>query len=279
MRTGLFLAPFGAFAEPARVADLARSAEAAGWDGLFLWDHILAAPATPVADPWITLAAVASVTDRIRMGAMVTPLARRRPWVLARQLTSLDRLSRGRLVLGVGLGDDGWEEFSAFGEDPDPARRAAALDEGLEVVRSLLTGAPVRFSGSVHRVSAPGLLPTPIQSPLPAWGACRWPRRAPLRRAARLEGCFPIFPSGWPPPEPDPGKVAAVARRLRELGAGPEHELVVTHASWAGDPDAPGALARLTGAGATWWLEWLGPAGLDAGSVEVLVRRGPPRAD
>jgi alkanesulfonate monooxygenase SsuD/methylene tetrahydromethanopterin reductase-like flavin-dependent oxidoreductase (luciferase family) len=100
-------------AEPSRVVELAKSAEAAGWDGFFLWDHILAVPGMPVADSWITMAAVAQATARMRLGMLVTPLARRRPWVVAREAATLDRLSKGRLVVGVGLGDDGWREFHA----------------------------------------------------------------------------------------------------------------------------------------------------------------------
>ncbi len=276
MRSGIFLAPFGAFAEPQRVVDLAAAAEEAGWDGLFLWDHILAGASTPVADPLVTLAAVAAGTVRIRLGAMVTPLARRRPWVLARQLATLDRLSHGRMVLGVGLGDDGWHEFSAFGEDPRPATRAAALDDGLAVVRALLGGGPVSFQGSVHHVEAPAFLPAPLQQPLPVWAACRWPRQRPLLRAARLEGCFPIFDGGWPPPPPDPSEVRLLLERLHELGAGGEYDLAVTHASWA-HPEPPAPVVRqLAAAGATWWLEWLGPEGITPEDAERVVRRGPP---
>ena len=276
MRKGLFLAPFGEFADPRRVSQLAVSAERAGWDGLFLWDHILADPGTPVADPWVTLAGVAAVTERLRIGAMVTPVARRRPWVLARQTATLDRLSGGRLVFGVGLGDDGWREFSAFADPDSPARRAAALDEGLAIIRSLWAGSPVDSSGAVHRVNSPAFLPRPLQDPIPTWAACRWPHRRPLRRAAALEGCFPIFGGGWPPPPPSPDQVSAVRSALLDMGGSQEADLVVTHANWAQPPSARSALARIEAAGATWWLEWLGPEGISPSSLEQAVGAGPP---
>ena len=94
MRFAIFLPPFAEFAEPRRVVELSRRVERAGWDGLFFWDHMLAFPGMAVADPWVVMAAVAAVTlSRIRLGALVTPLPRRRPWVLSRQMATLDRLS------------------------------------------------------------------------------------------------------------------------------------------------------------------------------------------
>jgi alkanesulfonate monooxygenase SsuD/methylene tetrahydromethanopterin reductase-like flavin-dependent oxidoreductase (luciferase family) len=276
MRRGLFLAPFGEFSDPRRVAELASSAERAGWDGLFLWDHILADPGTPIADPWVTLAAVAVRTERLRLGAMVTPVARRRPWVLARQAATLDHVSGGRVVFGVGLGDDGWREFSAFGDPGSPALRAMALDEGLAIIRSLWAGTPVRHAGASYEVDCPAFLPRPLQTPIPTWAACRWPHRRPLRRAAALEGCFPIFGGGWPAPPPTPDQVGKVRSALLALGGSEDADLVVTHASWAQPHSARSALKGMEAAGATWWLEWLGPEGISPSRVEEVVAAGPP---
>lgn len=275
MRHGIFLAPFQTFSDPRLVVDLAAAAEAAGWDGFFLWDHVLARPGWAVADPWTILAAAAATTEHVRLGAMVTPLARRRPWVLARQIATLDNLSNGRMVVGIGLGDDGWSEFSAFGEDPDPRARAMALDEGVELLRRLLSGAPTEFQGNLHRVSSPAMLPGPRQRPIPMWAACRWPARRPLRRAARLEGCFPIFPGGWPPARPDPETVAEVAKDLRSLGAAEPYDLAVTWADWAHPARSGAEIRELEDAGATWALEWLGPEPLPQQGLERVVRRGP----
>jgi alkanesulfonate monooxygenase SsuD/methylene tetrahydromethanopterin reductase-like flavin-dependent oxidoreductase (luciferase family) len=229
-----------------------------------------------MADPWVTLARVAALTGRIRIGAMVTPVARRRPWMLARQTATLDRLSGGRLVFGVGLGDDGWGEFSAFADPASRALRAAALDEGLAIIRSLWAGAPVHRFGAVHRVDSPAFLPRPMQDLIPTWAACRWPHRRTLRRAAALEGCFPIFGGGWPPPPPTPDQVGAVRSALLDLGDSPDADLVVTHANWAWPAGARSPLAGLEAAGATWWLEWLGPEGISASNIEQVVGVGPP---
>ena len=108
MRQGLFFPAFDGVADPHRLVELAKVAEASGWDGLFLWDHLLYnGDVTEILDPYIALAAIASATTTVQLGAMVTPLIRRRPQVVARQAVALDLLSSGRLVLGFGIGDDG----------------------------------------------------------------------------------------------------------------------------------------------------------------------------
>lgn len=278
MRFGLFLPPFLDFAEPQRVIGLARTAEEAGWDGLFLWDHMLAAPGTPVADCWTTMAGIAAVTRRIRIGALVTPLARRRPWVLARQIVTLDRLSGGRLVAGAGLGDDGWGEFSSFGEETDPVERARILDEALDLLQSLLSGDAVRYDGQHYAVRTSAFQPRPIQNPVPIWAACRWPNRRPLIRAAGLQGCFPIFPAPVPPPPPDPADVRAIRQALEDLGVGPGYDLVIRCALSLADPTTVAdTLGELERAGATWMLDSFGPGEPPAAVVEEIVRNGPPR--
>ncbi len=204
MRFGLYLPPFGEFADARRVADLAVAAEETGWAGLFLWDHMLADPGLAVAEAWTTLAAMAMVTRAIRIGALVTPLARRRPWTLARQIATIDQLSGGRLVAGIGLGDDGWKEFSSFGEAVEPRERGQLLDESLEILQGLLSGQPVRYRGARYAVDSGPFLPRPAQDPLPVWAAMRWPNRKPLARAARLQGLFPGLHGRWPAPGPRP---------------------------------------------------------------------------
>src|SRR4051794_35298737 len=189
-RRGIFVAPFGELAEPALVADLATRAEARGWDGFFLWDHVAyREPVRALADPWNTLAAIATLTERLVIGPLVTPLPRRRPHQLARETATLDRLSGGRLVLGVGIGSETTGEFdpARFGEEGDPRARAQLLDDGLERLQAYWGG---EFD------------PTPVQQPgIPVWVAVRWPNRRPLRRAARFDGVFPID-------QPDPDALA-----------------------------------------------------------------------
>ena len=278
MRFGIFLPPFAEFAEPQRVVALAKLAEESGWDGLFLWDHMLAAPGMAVADPWVIMAAVAAGTSRIRMGALVTPLPRRRPWVLSRQMATLDRLSDGRLIGGVGLGDDGWSEFSSFGEVTDPVTRGQMLDEALELLQRFLSGEAVKHRGRHYAVDAPPLLPKPHQDPLPLWGAVRWPNRKPLARIAKLQGCFPIFatPGGLPPP--DPADIVALRAALTALGARPDHDIAVRCALSAEDPaGVPATLAALEDSGVTWVLEGF-PPGAPPDHVADVVGSGPPVA-
>jgi alkanesulfonate monooxygenase SsuD/methylene tetrahydromethanopterin reductase-like flavin-dependent oxidoreductase (luciferase family) len=227
-KRGLFVAPFDELYEPRLLAELARDAEANGFDGFFLWDHVnYRAPVRAVADPWVALSAIACATERIRFGPLVTPLSRRRVQKLARETVTLDHLSGGRLVLGVGLGSDRNGELEPFGEVTDPRERARLLDEGLERLAAL-------WSGEFE--------PPPRQQPrIPVWVAGRWPKRAPLRRAARWDGFFPIDFE-----EPDQlHELVGELRGLREGDA--PFEIVVENAPGT-DP------APWEAAGATWCL-------------------------
>ena len=148
----VYIPNFGPFHSPEVVAEAAREAEAAGWDGLFIWDHVMWED-EPVGDPWIALAAAASATSRIRLGPVAVPLPRRRPWQIARAATSLDLLSGGRTILGVGIGSDAHGDFSRFDEELDPGTRGRMLDEGLAVIQALWSDDPVRFTGSFYELS------------------------------------------------------------------------------------------------------------------------------
>jgi len=191
---------FGEYADVRLLAELAVEAEAAGWDGFWIWDHIQwsgeqdGEPRRPAVDTTVALALIAASTSRVRFGPMVTPLARRRPWKLARELTTLDHLSGGRLTVGVGLGGPPGLEFGDFGEESDPRVRAAKLDEGLDVLQGLWTGRPFSYVGRHHRVSDAELLPAPAQRHVPIWVGGEWPdHRAPFRRAARYDGVAPLL--------------------------------------------------------------------------------------
>lgn len=227
MRRAIFVAPFDELSEPGLVAELAVRAEERGWDGFFLWDHVAyRPPVTALADPWITMAAIAARTSRIITGPLVTPIARRRIHQLARETVSLDRLSGGRFVFGVGLGSDRTGEFdpARFGEEGDPRARARLLDDGLAQLQAYWDG---EFE------------PRPVTR-IPIWVAARWPNRRPMRRAARHDGVFPI---DLPGPE-------ALAELLAETPiAG---DVVVTNPP--GTDPAPWAEA-----GATWCLTGFGP--------------------
>jgi alkanesulfonate monooxygenase SsuD/methylene tetrahydromethanopterin reductase-like flavin-dependent oxidoreductase (luciferase family) len=195
MRHAVFLPPFDDFADPRRLVDLAIAAEESGWDGFFLWDHVLRWPghAGRVGDTWTALAAVATRTSRIRIGSHITPIGRGLPHRFARTAVSVDHLSGGRLVIGVGLGVDTDGEMSRFGEDSDSRVRAAKLEEALELVLALWSGDEVSHAGTYYKADGVAFLPRPIQQPRPPlWGAASGRGRPrPLKRAAQLDGLFP----------------------------------------------------------------------------------------
>jgi alkanesulfonate monooxygenase SsuD/methylene tetrahydromethanopterin reductase-like flavin-dependent oxidoreductase (luciferase family) len=204
----------------------------------------------------------------VLLGPLVTPLARRRPVKLAREIATLDQLSRGRLVLGVGLGGDGSRELSATGEELDDRVRAAMLDEGLAVLRAAWTGEPVHHHGEHYVVDGLTLLPTPVQRPgPPVWVALRRGNPAPLRRAARHDGAFPIEVESPAQLAELAGQLAALRGEGAATPSGRPYELVV------GGP--PGTDPRpYAEAGATWWTVSF-PVGTTVDDVRRVVRDGP----
>lgn len=195
MKHALLIPPVGDFADPRALVEVAVTAEGSGWDGVFVWDHVLRSGREPseIADPWIALAAIATATRRVRIGPLVTPITRRRPIKLARETITLDHLSSGRLTLGLGLGVDTSRELSAFGEVVDPRERGARLDEGVELLRALWSGERVDFHGIHFLAEDVTVAPRPVQRPrIPLWFAARAGARRPVRRAARFDGLVPI---------------------------------------------------------------------------------------
>ena len=269
MRSALFLPIFDELSDARVVADLAVEAEAAGWHGVFVWDHIAyRAPVRAVADPWVVLSAMAYATERILLGPMVTPLARRRPVKLAREVATLDRLSNGRLVLGVGLGSDDSRELSATGEQTDDRTRAAMLDESLEVLQACWTGEPVQHRGEHYVVDDLTVLPTPLvragadRPGPPVWVAARQGNRAPLRRAARHDGVFPVDVE-------NAEQLAEIAAQLRVLRAGEDRPYDLVVGGPPGTDPTPYAAA-----GATWWTVSF-PIGTTVEDVRTTLRYGP----
>lgn len=195
VRSGLWFPLFDELAEPAEVARLAAGAEEAGWHGVFVWDQLRwREPIRLVADPWITLTAIATATEDVMLGPMVTPLARRRPAKVARETATLDRLSGGRLILGVGLGGDQFAgEFSKTGEQLDDRVRGEMLDEALEILIAAWSGEPVNHRGNHYVIDEMQFLPRPVQQPrVPIWTAGFPGNVKPLRRAASHDGFFPV---------------------------------------------------------------------------------------
>ena len=187
----------GDYSDPRLLGELAYLAEQSGWDGFFIWDHLSLEGTQPIVDPWVALSVMAARTERIRIGTAVTPIPRRRPWRLARETASVDRLSGGRLTLGVGLGEPADSEYERFGEDGSLKTRAAKLDEGLDVLTGLWSGEPFSYHGEHFRVEGARFLPRPVQQPrIPIWVGGQWPNRPPWRRAARWDGVYPIYWQG-----------------------------------------------------------------------------------
>jgi alkanesulfonate monooxygenase SsuD/methylene tetrahydromethanopterin reductase-like flavin-dependent oxidoreductase (luciferase family) len=264
MRLGLYIPPFDELADPALVARLCAEAEEAGWDGAFVWDHVRwREPVVDVADPQITLAAIAGATERIRLGPMVTPLARRRPAKVARETATLDRLRDGRLTLGVGLGSDEFAgEYSITGEELDDRKRAEMLDEALGILQAAWTGEPVRHRGEHYTIDAMRFLPRPVQRPgVPIWVAGFYGKPRPLRRAIRYQGFFPVGVE-------HPDQLAEIAAELTRLGREEPFDLAV-------ELDPGSDPAPYAAAGATWGLVAFPPHPLSVDRVRGVIREGP----
>jgi alkanesulfonate monooxygenase SsuD/methylene tetrahydromethanopterin reductase-like flavin-dependent oxidoreductase (luciferase family) len=264
------------YADPVLLTDLAVEAESAGWDGVFLWDHIAREEdaALPATDPWIAAAAIAARTSTVRIGLMVTPLSRRRPWKVARETVALDVLSGGRFTFGVGLGGGTQNEFAAFGEETDARGRADLLDEGLEILAGLWSGERFSFSGRMT-VNEAEFHPTAVQQPrIPVWVAGRWPNKRPFRRAARWDGVFPIFAgvSGAEMPSVEQFAESVEYTLAQREGDGP-FDVALEAASEPGDA---ARVAEYAEAGLTWWVEKLGWFRGSLDEMRTRIRQGPP---
>ncbi|MFP4513370.1 MAG: LLM class flavin-dependent oxidoreductase [Acidimicrobiales bacterium] len=269
MRHAIDLTGFGTYAEAAVVAEIAVTAEASGWDGLFIWDHLGWVAGYPSGDPWISMTAAAAATDRICLGFDVTPLPRRRPQVVATAAAALDRFSEGRLVLGVGLGGVP-REFEAFGEDSDPKVRADMLDEGLAMITELWSGRRVDHHGRYYVADGVSLAPLPTQQPRPPVWVGGGSAGA-LRRAARWDG----YTAGNVADEHGQTIVEPLElrRRLDVVGRTDDaFDVAVVGVSDAGDATLRDQYAA---AGATWWLECIHDLRGSLDSMIERVRQGP----
>lgn len=280
MKYGIYLPNYGEEADPRALADLASEAETAGWDGFFLWDHILVSnnDHLSILDPWITLAAMASQTNTIRLGTTVTPLPRRRPWKLARETTTLDHLSRGRLTLGVGLGFPGEIEYGAFGEDADARNRAVRLDEGLEILTGLWRGKSFKFQGNHYQVKKATFLPTPIQKPrIPIWVGGFWPNQKPFERAARWDGVIPLKYEGRMTPA-DARQILDFIHSQRK--SDDPFDLVIIGSSYSrskGVYDKLSKIRKFAEVGTTWWLESFFLERNSVNAIRQKIVNGPPK--
>ena len=283
MHVGFYLPTEGPFADVRLLAGLAADAEAAGWDGLFLWDELLPifehsdpvrqalGTTGEVADTFVALTAIAAATERIRFGALVTAVSRLRPEAFAKQTATLDRFSGGRLVVGVGLGNPP-DQFRAFGGPEDIKVRAAMTDEFLEVLTALWSGEVVTFRGSYYTVEQARLAPPPLQRPrIPIWIGADSRHRAPRRRAARWDGFAPVS-DYWPQSVlsvDDYRDIAADLVTLRQHAAPLDVALVGNADGTLPPVDGLDAYAA---AGVTWLLQ----QAFTPDDAAARIRRGPP---
>jgi alkanesulfonate monooxygenase SsuD/methylene tetrahydromethanopterin reductase-like flavin-dependent oxidoreductase (luciferase family) len=289
MKFGLSLPPFGDYANPRKLAAIAHEAEDLGWDGFFIWDHVFFDPTFhPIADTWVGLAAMAMSTTRLRIGPMVTPLARRRPWKLARETVSIDQLSDGRLTLGVGLGEPVQWDFGFFNEETDNKMRARKLDEGLEVLQGLWSAKPFSYSGEQYQIKEVTFRPPPVQQPrIPIWVGGNWDKTRPQERAARWDGYYPlkwgekITVEEW----------RSLMAKVNAHRAAPDAPFDWVHGG-ALPLDEPKQAADIVqpyeAVGVTWWVEDVSPfrwgwkweeqfTAEATALVDQHIRKGPPK--
>jgi len=267
------------------LAELAREAEAAGWDGVFIADALgietKGFPASPWYDPWVALAAVALRTERVQIGTLLTPPSRRRPWKLAREVATLDHLSNGRMILSVGLGaakDDGG--FYKVGEAMDLKTRARLLDESIDIVAGLWSGKPFSYDGEHYHVDQMTLLPPPVQQPrVPIWVVGVWPKEKSMRRALLWDGIIPQRYGASPgDARLKPEEVRAIRAYVDEhRQAKTPFDILAGGATLGKSRKRAVEIVRpFIEAGATWWVEEVWASG---DKVRARVRQGPPRAD
>jgi alkanesulfonate monooxygenase SsuD/methylene tetrahydromethanopterin reductase-like flavin-dependent oxidoreductase (luciferase family) len=279
MRYGLSLPNHGDYGDIHRIVELAVLAEESGWDGFFLWDHIARGSGDQI-DPWIAMGAIAAQTNRLRLGMLVTPLARRRPWKVAREIVTLDHLSNGRMVLGVGLGDFQGKEFENFGEAAEQRQRGEMLDEGLEINTGLQSGEVFRYAGKHYKIGRTVFNPRPVQKPrVPVWVAGKWPNKKPFRRAARWDGVVPIHRSRSIKQQLTLDEVQEIMDFIQQCrtidtpfdfclsGVLPAKKLSEDRA----------IVAPYEQAGVTWWIEFVYSSTGSVKNNTERIRFGPPR--
>ncbi len=279
MKFGLSLPNHGDYGDIHQIIELARLAEDSGWDGFFLWDHIARGKA-PQVDPWIAMAAIACNTARMRLGLLVTPLSRRRPWKVAREIVTLDHLSNGRMILGVGLGDFQGKEFGNFGEESDKRIRGEMLDEGLEIIEGLQSGKTYNFSGNHYRIRQTDFNPRPIQLPrIPVWVAGKWPNKKPFRRAAQWDGTVPIHRSRNLKEYLTPEEILAISDYIYQYRTtSTPFDICLSGVLPAKNPvEDRSILKPYQDVGVTWWIEFIYSGTGSIKKNKDRVRLGPPR--
>ncbi|MDH4212616.1 MAG: LLM class flavin-dependent oxidoreductase [Candidatus Thorarchaeota archaeon] len=284
MKYGINIPNFGQFGDINTLVEIGSEVEDAGWDGFFIWDHLLVFKqedmVLPFADPWIALTAIACNTKRIRLGPLVTPLPRRRPWKVAREALSLDHISKGRLTLGVGIGAPPEIEFEYFGEESDARVRAQKLDESLDILTGLWSGEPFSYNGNHYHLETMTFLPKPKQTPrIPIWVGGSVPFKAPFRRASRYDGVAPVH-SKWPQPITTKHLQKILQIVQSERGNLNNYDVVVCGET--SGVDSHKDTERVTpwiDSGANWWLEDINDLRAEIVVLRDRIRAGPPTVE
>jgi alkanesulfonate monooxygenase SsuD/methylene tetrahydromethanopterin reductase-like flavin-dependent oxidoreductase (luciferase family) len=278
LRYAIDICPLGDLSEPRSILRLAVAAEESGWDGLSMWDSLGLSMGTTAADLFVTLAGIGVQTRRLRLITSIVALARRRPQLVVQAAGTLDRLSDGRLILGLGAGED-QPDFEAFGDPFERATRIGLMDEGLAIVDAGLRGLRLDHGGPLLTARGAVIGPSPVQQPRPPiWMGAMKP--GGLRRAARWEGWIGVAMSEDGSsmslaPEAFADLVAIATAERQALGrAGEPFDVAVLGLSEGAHERASVAFGD---AGATWWLESLSPMRGSVDDLEAIVRSGPPR--
>ncbi len=279
MKFAVYTPNFGYSYNPLDLAEVAKEAENAGWDGFFLWDHLVFMEGlnVPVIDPWIALSAIAMKTEKIKIGPLITPISRRRPWKLAREIVSLDHLSNGRLILGVGLGAPEYD-FVTFGEEFDNNIRAKKLDEGLDILLGLLSGNDFSYEGDHYKIKNVKFLPTPVNGKIPIWVAGMWPNKKPFLRASKFDGVFPIH-ADWPQKltQGDIKQIISLVNKNRKDSN--RFDIIIAGDTPSSSSEGINVLKPYKEIGVTWWCENIDLFRFKNSAEKMLerVRQGPPR--
>jgi alkanesulfonate monooxygenase SsuD/methylene tetrahydromethanopterin reductase-like flavin-dependent oxidoreductase (luciferase family) len=257
------------------IVEMGELIEQSGWDAAFGWETVYG------LDPWVLLGAIAAKTSRIRLGTLLTPPSRRRPWKLAAEVATLDRLSEGRaqLIVGLGAPETG---FAEVGEAADRKTRAELMDEAIELMHRFWSSEPFTYEGKHYKVDWQNTnwKLAPVQKPrAPIWTVAMWPNARSMARAYRLEGCLPFVRTENPMENGiTPEDVAAIqAQALEVKDPKSTFDVVIEGVTPPGDEAALDRVRAFRDAGATWWVEsmWEAPGGMDA--VRERIVAGPPK--
>jgi alkanesulfonate monooxygenase SsuD/methylene tetrahydromethanopterin reductase-like flavin-dependent oxidoreductase (luciferase family) len=274
---GIYIANYGITNDPQDYIELAILSENIGWDGFFLWDHVFFSSnkTQPFLDPWILLSAIAVKTKRIKLGTTVTPLARRRPWIVAKEVSTLDHLSKGRIILGVGLGAE--SDFSNFGENTDPLIRSKKLDESLQILNGLWANKPFTFKGKYFNIKEVDFFPKPFQEKIPIWVGGNWPNKKPFQRAAQYDGVFPL--KAGSDDALSPNEYSEIIKYIKQRRSSVDSYDIIKPFISTGlkKEDDWSFKTNFLNIGITWFVELIYPGRDSLDNIKKIISRGPPR--